>query len=161
MRGDGYALDLPPEATDIVRFEQRAAEGRALAATGELEGAVDRLADADALWRGAALSDFAYEDFASAAITRLSESRLAVLEERLGIELELGRHQRVIVQLEDLVAALVDIHPTADAVGVVDLTRDSDVVAYRQGGEQLQPLKRTRQAAARPTSDLTRSSTRG
>ena len=37
MRGDGYALDLPPEATDIVQFEQRAAEGRAMAATGELE----------------------------------------------------------------------------------------------------------------------------
>src|SRR3954465_8367504 len=30
MRGDGYALDLAPEATDIVQFEQRAAEGRAL-----------------------------------------------------------------------------------------------------------------------------------
>ena len=32
MRGDGYALDLPPEAIDIDRFEQRAAEGRAMAA---------------------------------------------------------------------------------------------------------------------------------
>src|SRR6476661_5843782 len=32
MRGDGYALDLPPEATDIGQFEQRVAEGRALAA---------------------------------------------------------------------------------------------------------------------------------
>jgi len=139
MRGDGYALDLPPEATDIVQFEQRTAEGRAMAATGELEGAVDRLADADALWRGAALSDFAYEDFASAAITRLSESRLAVLEERLGIELELGRHQRVIVQLEDLVAA----HPLREGFrGLLMLAlyragRQADALRIFQEGRHL------------------------
>ena len=139
MRGDGYALDLPPEATDIVQFEQRAAEGRAMAATGELEGAVDRLADADALWRGAALTDFTYEDFASAAITRLSESRLAVLEERLGIELELGRHQRVIVQLEDLVAA----HPLREGFrGLLMLAlyragRQADALRIFQEGRHL------------------------
>ena len=32
MRGDGYALELAPDAIDIVRFEPRAAEGRASAA---------------------------------------------------------------------------------------------------------------------------------
>src|SRR3954447_22572129 len=30
MRGDGYVLDLPPEAIDVGRFEQLAAEGRAM-----------------------------------------------------------------------------------------------------------------------------------
>ena len=45
------------------------------------------LAEADALWRGEPLADFAYEDFAAAAITRLSELRLAVIEERLDLEL--------------------------------------------------------------------------
>src|SRR6476620_9492675 len=78
MRGDGYVLDLPPEAIDVGRFEQRAAEGRAMVAAGELGRAVDLLAEADALWRGDPLADFAYEDFASAAITRLSELRLAI-----------------------------------------------------------------------------------
>ena len=34
MRGDGYVLELPPDAVDVDRFEQRAAEGRALAAAG-------------------------------------------------------------------------------------------------------------------------------
>ncbi len=42
MRGDGYVLDLPADAVDVERFEQRAADGRALAATGELERAVER-----------------------------------------------------------------------------------------------------------------------
>ena len=94
MRGDGYALELPPEAIDVHRFEQLVAEGRAPAAAGDLDRAVDLLAEADALWRGDPLADFAYEDFASAAITRLSELRLAVIEERLDLELQLGRHQR-------------------------------------------------------------------
>ena len=112
MRGDGYALELPPEAIDVGRFERRAAEGRALAAAGELERAVELLAEADALWRGDPLADFAYEDFASGAIARLSESRLAVLEERLDLELQLGRHQRAVVQLEELVAA----HPLREGL---------------------------------------------
>src|SRR6476660_2498465 len=64
MRGDGYVIELPSEAIDVGRFEQRAAEGRALAAAGDLGRAVDVLAEADSLWRGDALADFAYEDFA-------------------------------------------------------------------------------------------------
>jgi DNA-binding SARP family transcriptional activator len=62
MRGDGYALEVPPEAIDVGRFEQLAAEGRALAAAGELERAVDVLAEADSLWRGEPLAEFAYDD---------------------------------------------------------------------------------------------------
>ncbi len=105
MRSDGYALELPSEAIDVRRFERQAAEGRAMAAAGDLVSAVNRLAEADDLWRGDPLVDFVYEEFASGAITRLSESRLALLEERLDLELQLGRHQRGIVQLEQLVAA--------------------------------------------------------
>ena len=77
--------------------------GRRRAAEGDLSRAVDLLAEADALWRGDPLADFAYEDFAAAAITRLSELRLAVIEERLDLELQLGRHQGAIVPLEELV----------------------------------------------------------
>jgi len=104
MRGGGYALELPPDAVDVHRYEQRVAAGQAAAAEGDVNRAVELLAEADALWRGEALADFTYEEFASAAITRLSELRLAVIEERIGLELSLGRHQGVIVQLEELVA---------------------------------------------------------
>jgi predicted ATPase/DNA-binding SARP family transcriptional activator len=103
-RGDGYILDLPPDAVDVEQFEQRAAEGQAFAATGELQRAVEVLAEADSLWRGDPLAEFAYDDFSASTITRLSESRLALLEERLDLELQLGRHQRAVVQLEQLVA---------------------------------------------------------
>src|SRR4029077_9616388 len=69
MRGDGYALHRPPEATDIGQFEQRVAEGRAMAAIGELEAAVDRLADADALWGGGGPSPLPPHALRSAPLT--------------------------------------------------------------------------------------------
>lgn len=105
MRGEGYVLDVPPGAVDVERFERLATEGRAAAAAGDLDVAVGRLSEADALWRGEPLADFAYEDFAGPAIARLVEQRLGVLEERLDLELRLGRHQGAVVPLEALVAA--------------------------------------------------------
>src|SRR4051812_4137469 len=77
MRGGGYALELPAEAVDVHRYEQLVAEGRTAAADGDPSRAVARLAEADALWRGDPLADFVYDEFAAAAITRLSELRLA------------------------------------------------------------------------------------
>ena len=94
MRGGGYALEVPPDAVDVHRFEQLVAAGRATAAGGDLARA-DRAAGRGRRRCGgaSALAEFAYEEFASAEITRLSELRLAAIEERLDIELQLGRHQ--------------------------------------------------------------------
>src|SRR5258708_26826581 len=103
MRGGGYALELLPEAIDVHRYERLVAAGQAAAADGDPSRAVALLAEADSLWRGDPLADFAYDEFAAAAITRLSELRLAAIEERLDLELGLGRHHGVIVQLEELV----------------------------------------------------------
>lgn len=139
MRGDGYALELPSEAIDVERFERRAAEGRERAAAGDLDRAVDLLAEADSLWRGDPLADFAYEDFAAGAITRLSESRLAAIEERLDIELQLGRHQRAIIKLEELVAT----HPLREGFrGLLMLAlyragRQADALRIFQEGRRL------------------------
>src|SRR4029453_7435039 len=76
MRGDGYALELPSDAIDAPRVARLVAAGRA------------------------APPAFTSGAFAAGAIVRLSEQRLAVLEERLDIELRLGRHQSAIVELE-------------------------------------------------------------
>ena len=62
------------------------------------------LRDALALWRGPALAEFRYEDFAQSEIARLDELRLAALEERIEADLALGRHDELIVELEELVA---------------------------------------------------------
>ncbi len=139
MRGDGYALELPAEAIDVARFEQRAAEGRAMAVAGEPAQAVELLAEADALWRGDALADFAYDDFAVGAVTRLSESRLAMIEQRLDLELQLGRHQRAVIELEELVAG----HPLREGLrGLLMLAlyrsgRQADALRVFQDGRRL------------------------
>ena len=104
-RGGGYALEVPPEAVDLHRFEKLVAAGRAKATNGALARAIEVLAEADRLWRGGALAEFAYDEFASAEVGRISELRLAAVEERLDIELQLGRHRAVIGELEALVTA--------------------------------------------------------
>ncbi|MGZ6976374.1 MAG: AfsR/SARP family transcriptional regulator, partial [Acidimicrobiia bacterium] len=104
MRGGGYVLELPVDAIDVFRHEQLVASARAGVAAGELEQAATLLGEADLLWRGDPLADFAYEDFAAGASTRLAELRLILIEERLDIELRLGRHQEAIAQLEEFVA---------------------------------------------------------
>ena len=104
MRGGGYALDVAPDAVDVHRFEQLVAQGRTAATSGDLARAVALLSEADAMWRGEALTEFAYEEFASGATTRLSELRLAAMEERLDAELQLG-HPGVVTELETLVAS--------------------------------------------------------
>ena len=58
---------------------------------GRLAEAASSLAEALGQWRGPALADVADAAFAAAAITRLSELRLAALEDRIDAELALGR----------------------------------------------------------------------
>jgi predicted ATPase/DNA-binding SARP family transcriptional activator len=131
MRGSGYTLELPPSAVDVQRYELLVAEGRAAVAEGDLAAAVARLAEADALWRGAALADFTYDAFAAAPIGRLTELRLAVIEERLDLELQLGRHHAVVVQLE----ALVKEHPLREGL------RGLLMVALYRAGRQADALR--------------------
>jgi len=131
MRGSGYALDLPPSSVDVHRYEELVAGGRAAAPSGDPGKAAELLAQADALWRGDALADFAYEDLAAGHVTRLSELRLAVLEERLELELQLGRHSAVLVQLE----ALVYEHPLRERI------RGLLMVALYRSGRQADALQ--------------------
>jgi DNA-binding SARP family transcriptional activator len=58
------------------------------ARAGEPEARARTLRDAPALWRGPALAEFAFEEFAQVASRRLEELRLAALEQR--IEADLG-----------------------------------------------------------------------
>src|SRR5262245_51745734 len=85
----GYALDVPRERIDLGAFEDRVAQGRQLASTGQLEAAVTCLRQALALWRGDPLAGVT-GTIIEAAATRLAEQRLTVQEQCLAHELSLG-----------------------------------------------------------------------
>jgi predicted ATPase/DNA-binding SARP family transcriptional activator len=103
-RSPGYSLTAAPEQLDVGRFEQLATSGREAFATGEPARAATLLAEALALWRGAPLADFSYEAWAQAAIGRLEELRLSVLEDRIEADLAGGRHGELVGELESLIA---------------------------------------------------------
>ena len=99
-RPGGYVLQAAPGQLDVHRFEQLVEQAR----DAEPREAAEKLREALALWRGPALADFAYDDFARTEIGRLEERRLAVLEQRIDADLALGRHAELVAELTALVA---------------------------------------------------------
>ena len=75
---------------DAEAFRTQLDEGRRALSRGEPETAAETLREALALWRGPALAEFRYQDFAQPEIARLEELRLAAQEERIEADLELG-----------------------------------------------------------------------
>ena len=100
-RPPGYVLAVSPDQIDARRFEQQLADARAAPA----EERRVLLARALDLWRGPALAEFAFEDWAQAEARRLDELRLVAAEERLATDVELGRAADVVPDLESLVGA--------------------------------------------------------
>ncbi|MGP3937290.1 BTAD domain-containing putative transcriptional regulator [Nonomuraea sp. KM88] len=98
-RALGYVLDVADDAVDAGRFT--ALTTRARTATDPRERA-ELLTAALALWRGPAFADFADEEFARPAVTRLEEQRLLALEEQAEARLELGEHGLLAGELGDL-----------------------------------------------------------
>jgi predicted ATPase/DNA-binding SARP family transcriptional activator len=104
FRPAGYRLNLHPRSTDIVRFEDLAATGRARLRD-DPQGAAATLRQALALWRGPALAEVAETDFGQAAIARLDELRLGAVEARIDADLRTGNTASLVAELEGLVIA--------------------------------------------------------
>jgi len=100
FRPPGYVLHVDPEQLDLTRFERLVEHAR-----GErLAERAQTLREALALWRGEPLAELTFEPGLEEAIRALTERQLLVLEERIGADLELGRHAEVVPELETLVA---------------------------------------------------------
>jgi len=97
--GPGYVLRLPPGAVDARRFEALVTAGRRLA---DAE-AIQALEEAESLWRGAALDEFADLEWARPSAQRLDEQRLAAAERRLGLLVTVGRPADALPELDTLV----------------------------------------------------------
>ena len=130
-RAPGYLIRAGPEELDLLRFERLVEEGRRALAGGEAETAAARLHEALGLWRGPALADFAYEEFASVESARLEELRVAAIEDRVDADLALGEHAALTGELQ----ALVTEHPLRERL------RGQLMLALYRSGRQAEALE--------------------
>jgi basic membrane lipoprotein Med (substrate-binding protein (PBP1-ABC) superfamily)/DNA-binding SARP family transcriptional activator len=99
-RQPGYLLDVPREAIDALNFEQLVADGLKELEAGDSQAAVGSLRAALKLWRGPALSDFTYEEFAQPYIRRFHDVHLDAVEALAAAELEVNRPTDALSLLE-------------------------------------------------------------
>jgi DNA-binding SARP family transcriptional activator len=98
----GYLIEVGPGELDAQRFEELVIAARAAHKAGELEQSVAHYRDALRLWRGPAL-DGMDSQVIHAAASRLDEQRISANEDRINLELELGRHHELVGELTEMV----------------------------------------------------------
>jgi SARP family transcriptional regulator, regulator of embCAB operon len=128
-RSPGYAIEISPDAVDVMRFERLLDRGQAALAAGSSKTASELLSEALSLWRGPALDEFD-EPFAALEARRLEELHLAAVENRIDADLELGIGTSLIGELEALVAR----HPLRER------PRSQLMVALYRAGRQVDAL---------------------
>jgi DNA-binding SARP family transcriptional activator len=134
----GYVVAVGADELDALRFERLVAEARTLADAGNLSAAVDRFDAALDLWRGRVLADVTFESFATNEAERLEELRVAALADRIDCELARGRHDRIVGELETLVAE----HPLRERfraqlmLALYRAGRQTDALAVYQDGRR-------------------------
>ncbi|WP_203908724.1 AfsR/SARP family transcriptional regulator [Rhizocola hellebori] len=101
-RGRGYQLVIAADDLDVRTFEAVTERGRRSLASGDLESADAELTEGLALWRGLPYADVPACPTVAAESTRLNQTRLSVLEDLLGAQIELGRHAEVVDEVAGL-----------------------------------------------------------
>ena len=129
-RAPGYVLAVEPDRIDARRLERLVGQGRAALATDPARARA-LFTDALALWRGPALADFAFDDFARAEAARLDELRMVAIEERAEADLALGRHGEVVTALRPV----LDEHPLRERLWA------QFILALYRGGRQADALR--------------------
>jgi DNA-binding SARP family transcriptional activator len=142
-RSPGYAVQIVPDAVDLVRFDRLHKNGQAALAAGSAARAAELLREAVALWRGPALGEFD-EPFAAIESARLEELRLAAIEDRIDAELALGHHAGLAGELEALVAR----HPLRERL------HGQLMLALYRSGRQAEALEGYRGLRAMLTTEL-------
>jgi DNA-binding SARP family transcriptional activator/tetratricopeptide (TPR) repeat protein len=137
-RGSGYELAVDPGDIDAHRFTRLVDDAARAAKDGSPDTALRLLDEADALWHGDPLEDLPPAPAWDAELGRLVENRLAAVEERLSLQVRLGRYDPVIAELTVLLAehpyrerlwqqymlALVGVGRRADALRAYSTLRD-------------------------------------
>jgi predicted ATPase/DNA-binding SARP family transcriptional activator len=134
--GDGYALPTRSAVLDLRVFLTKTRDAQAARNRGEADRAAVLLREALGLWRGVPLAGIPGE-YAESQRVRLAELHMAAIEERLTLDIDLGRHAAAVAELQTLHAS----HPLRER-----LTELLMLALYRSG----------RQAEALAVFDATR-----
>jgi WD40 repeat protein/DNA-binding SARP family transcriptional activator len=137
-RAPGYVLSVAAGELDLWRFERLVEDGRQALEAGDPDAAARSLREAERLWRGRPLADLEFEPFARVEVERLEELRLAAAEERVEADLALGRHGRLVAELEALAAE----HPLRERL------RAQLMLALYRCGRQADALEAYRRSRA-------------
>ncbi|MEU4403223.1 BTAD domain-containing putative transcriptional regulator [Streptosporangium sp. NPDC023963] len=132
----GYLLDVDPDEVDAHRFERLVSAGRRARDAGRTAEAADGLRAALALWRGPALAGVDSAELRRAYALPLEELRLTALEERVELDVALGRGAEVTGELRALVAS----HPLRERAWA------QLVLALGQAGRRSEALGAYREA---------------
>jgi len=100
----GYVLRVGSGQLDAEQFEEQVAAARSARQSGRLELAVANYRDGLRLWRGPA-ADGIDSQLVRAAASRLDELWISSQEDRIALEIGLGRHHELIAELTELVEA--------------------------------------------------------
>ncbi|MEU3461189.1 BTAD domain-containing putative transcriptional regulator [Streptomyces sp. NPDC006733] len=103
----GYALRVPPESRDTVRFERALAQAQRLMDQGRPEQVVEEAQRALEMWRGTAFADAAHHLFVASEAARLDELRQTTREMRATALLLGGR----ITEALDAAQEMTTRHP--------------------------------------------------
>ncbi|MCA2211620.1 AfsR/SARP family transcriptional regulator [Jidongwangia harbinensis] len=98
----GYRLVTDPGSVDLHRFRRLVSEARRDAQAGDLHSESNRLREALALWRGRPLADVSSDLLQRYEAPALLEERIAALERRIAVDLDLGGHAELVGELRAL-----------------------------------------------------------
>jgi predicted ATPase/DNA-binding SARP family transcriptional activator len=127
----GYVLEVDRGALDTRRFEELVGRARVALAAGDPARAAGDLRAALGLWRGPALAEHRFEEFAQGEIARLEALRVEAIEERLAAELAGGADAELVGELQALVAE----HPLRERL------RGQLMLALYRAGRQADALE--------------------
>jgi predicted ATPase/DNA-binding SARP family transcriptional activator len=129
--GDGYRIRFEPAELDLSRFERLVGKAEHALAEERVADAADDLDAALALWGGPPLADVADQPAARVATQRLEELRLRAVELRNDARLELGAHDVLLPELEQLIGE----EPYRERL------REQQILALYRAGRQKEALE--------------------
>jgi len=141
---DGYALRIDAGELDLAEFERLTSAAQALVAEGDLQGAEAGFIAALDQWRGPALAEFRYAQFAQQPTRLLEEARATVRAELVDVRIALGKEGEVLSELE----ALISERPYWERL------RHSQMLALYRVGRQVDALSVFRETRRLLADDL-------